>query len=598
MAAMLRLNPEQVDALQAIKRARDIGVLSDTLAEVFPEVFARLADRAAALVAHGVQRGAAQGLDHAVCVGRYLACWCMLGAEFESRPGFEWARSLLAAPARTQGAKAFQLCRRTREHLAGVSHAAMTPAAFDQAIARIDVVLMPRGVLGALTASAPLQLGEACDIDALDLRWTESAQAQPPQVYRWQAAPDARWSREPGAAPRTPVTVSAQAATAQSLPPRLHMLGRPAGAGGAGGAVDGNRLRLRTRALRCCDPQLHPLVTLNGPQGLKHWRGPLSADVTLPLYAEAPPPPQDDAPQPTIALEGSPQISVLTLAGCGMRENGEPFGEQATQLTVYPAEQHLMAWHRDPGVAAAWPEPPAGAPSAAAVRFRLERDGKPADGSRWQAGLQDLDRQLAEGLGRLATAWERESGVHNARMAAEPSVMSGDAGITWGWAESASGMATAPHHRMAGVIDLVACRLNLRLAGELALNGSLSRLVLHCGGRENLHIVFERKPGDTDLVAALAGAQTRFRHPFALQVESMVQADRPTLLDVAGPVGGALVGSCGLRPRASGPGLQWFCSLVIEAVSATLLVHDPLLGRRSVVRPLLPAMTLLDWSLG
>ena len=594
MATMLRLNPEQAAALQAIKRTRDIRALSDTLSEVFPDVFARLADRAGALVAHGVQRAAAQGLNHAVCVGRYLACWCMLGADFESRPGFEWARALLADPARTEGAKVFQLCRRTREQLADDARAAMTPAAFDQAIARIDAALMARGILGALTASAPLQLGEACDIDALDLRWAESARAQPPQVYRWQAAPDARWNRVPGAAPRTPVTVSANAPATQSLPPRLHLLGRPPGAG----AADANRLRLRTRALRCCDPQLHPLVSLNGAQGLKQWRGPLSADVMLELYAEAGPPPADDAPQPTIALEGSPQISLLTLGSCGIRETGAPLGEQATQLTVYPAEQQLMAWHRDPGAALAWPEPPAGAPSAAPVRFRLERDGLPMDGSRWQAGLQDLDRQLAEGLGRLATAWERESGVRDGRMAAEPSVMCGDAGITWGWAESASGMATAPYHRMAGALDLVACRLNLRLAGELALHGSLSRLVLHCSGSETLRAVFERKPGDSDLVAALEGAQVRFRHPFALQVESLVQSDRPTLLGLEGPVGGALVGGCGLRPRAAGPGLQWFCMLAVEPVSAALLVHDPLLGRRSVVRPLLPAMTLLDWSLG
>jgi len=57
-------------------------------------------------------------------------------------------------------------------------------------------------------------------------------------------------------------------------------------------------------------------------------------------------------------------------------------------------------------------------------------------------------------------------------------------------------------------------------------------------------------------------------------------------------------GACGLRPRADGQGWQWFAQLRVEPVQAVLHVHDPLLGERELVRPLLPAMTLLDWSLG
>ena len=83
---MLQLNAEQVQALQAIKRARDIRQLSDALALAFPDVPGRLGDRYGALIGHGVQRAATHGLDHAVCVARYLACWFMLGAEFETKP--------------------------------------------------------------------------------------------------------------------------------------------------------------------------------------------------------------------------------------------------------------------------------------------------------------------------------------------------------------------------------------------------------------------------------------------------------------------------------------------------------------------------------
>ena len=53
-----------------------------------------------------------------------------------------------------------------------------------------------------------------------------------------------------------------------------------------------------------------------------------------------------------------------------------------------------------------------------------------------------------------------------------------------------------------------------------------------------------------------------------------------------------------LRPRADALGLQWFAKLEIVPVSVILYLHDPLLGQQELVRPLLPALKLLDWSLG
>ena len=58
------------------------------------------------------------------------------------------------------------------------------------------------------------------------------------------------------------------------------------------------------------------------------------------------------------------------------------------------------------------------------------------------------------------------------------------------------------------------------------------------------------------------------------------------------------MGACGLRPRPDGAGLQWFARLEVEPVQALLHVESPWLGRSSVFRTLLPAMPLLDWSLG
>jgi hypothetical protein len=595
---MLQLNAEQVQRLQTIKRERDVRQLADTLAAGFADVPARLGERYAALIAHGVQRGAAQGLDHAVCVARYLACWFMLGAEFEAKPDFAWAREVLAAPGRPQGSKVFQLCRRTREELTRLAGQArpgtpapMTSAAFEQAIVAMDAALMPRGLIGSLLPPTTVQLGEACDVDALDLRLIEPASGRQRHQYGLEQT---QWRRLPVTAASPSVTLAAGTDARQPaplLPPRLNVLSQPA-------ERDYARLRVRTRASHCCDPAAHPLITLNGASGLASWRGPHAADVKLDFYAAPVPAAADDAPQPTIAVETPPQLNALSLSSCGLRDAGQALGDQHTQVAVYPAEQHLKIWQRAAAPAMSWPEPPAGQPSAPPARCRIERDGLPLDASRWQAGLEDLDRQLAQGLGRLATAWERESGVRQGRMQAEPAVFSGTAGLTWGWAEAPQGMAMPPTFRLAGMLDLVACQLNLRLGGELALHGSLSRLALHCSGRETLKLQFERRPADADLLAVVKPAACSFRHPFVLQLEAVAETAQAAVLDVAGPVGGAVTGSCGLRPRTAGPGLQWFCTLAIEPVSVPLRLHDPLLGQRLLVRPLLPALKLLDWSLG
>lgn len=585
MTRMLQLNAEQAAALQSIKRERDMAALSDTLAASFPEVQARLGERYAALIELGVTRAAAHALDHAACVARFIACWFVLGAEFETKPGFDWARELLGQRARPQGGRVFQLCRRTRELLTHEPNPAMTSAAFDLALVALDQGLTKRGTVGSLLPTTPLQLGEPCDIDALDLRLLESAKGSAPQTYQLQ---EQKWRRLPAASARAPVTLAAAPAgqAAPTLPARLHILGQPPGG-------EPTRLRLRTRAARCCDSQLHPLVTLNGPQGLQQWRGPLSSDVTLGVYSD----PAAYAPPLSIAVDSSPQFSMLAVGSCGMRDLGQPLGEQQTQLAAYSAQQHLMAWRRDPLPPMTWPESTAPTPAESTAQLRIESDGQRLDASRWQAGLQDLDRQLGEGLARLATAWERESGVQQGQLSAEPSVMSGTASVTWGWAESPQGMNVAPYYRVAGLLDLVACQLKLHLQGALDLHGSSSRLALACTGRELLQLNFERQPTDADLSSSVQLAQVRVRHPFVLQLESMA-SERGVMLDVAGPVAGAMVGSCGLRARAAGAGLEWFCSLALEKVSCAFVLHDPVLGQRKLLRPLLPAMNLVDWSLG
>jgi hypothetical protein len=218
------------------------------------------------------------------------------------------------------------------------------------------------------------------------------------------------------------------------------------------------------------------------------------------------------------------------------------------------------------------------------------------DPSRWKAGLEELDQKLTAGLGRLFRDWERTSGVGSPRMRAEPVVMCGDAGLTWGWAEGPGGMESDAYFRVLGRMELIACQMNLDLGGTWALQGASCRLILQCHGRTVLQPTWERGASDAELLPALTPTQTSFRHPFVLRMEPTAQAEAATL--DCGPVTGALVGNCGLRARSDGMGLQWFAKISIEPVQAKVHWYDPLLGLAEMNLPLLPALDLLDWSLG
>ncbi len=596
---MLQLNAEQADRLRALKLERDIATLSQALARGFPDVAGRAGERYPLLIRHGVQHAARHGLTHMLCAARYIACWFALGAEFETKPAHRWAQDILSAPSRSQGGRVFQLCRRTSETLSRLAAqgpaggAAMPASAFDGAVAGLDAALQDRGPIGTLVPGGRVQLGVACDLDAVEFKL--EASSGPLRYRRVQG----QWQRLPGAAERLPVLLTASATGAAgdadgAAPP----LGLPAQLFALATADGGEpaRLRLRIRADACCDPAVHPRVNLVGPQGVGEWRGQATRDLKLDLRADAPPVPPGADVTPVIGAESAPRHHLVSLGSCGLRDGGRPLGELQTQIVVHPSDQHLMRWHREPGPPMSWPSAH-GEPVAPPSRVHLERDGVALEATRWRLGLEDLDRRLVRGLARLATAWERESGVTDGRLEAEPSLLAGDASVTWGWAEGARGLASPPIHRIAGALELVACRLNLRLVGQLALDGSTSRLALHCAASESLVVDWDRTGADADLAALMAPAQANFRQPFVLVVDSLA-ADTLGVVDALAPIAGALVGSCGLRARADGLGWQWFVKLRIEPVQAVLLWHDPLLGTREMLRPLLPDMDLVDWSLG
>jgi hypothetical protein len=568
---MLALNAEQVGRLQALQMTRDQQRITELVAAAFPDAAGRLGERLASLVSHAVERSAAHGLRHASCVARYLACCCVLGADFETRPGHEWAAALLGDATRSEGAKAWQLCRRTREAL-GAANGAALPG-FDQALAALDTQLQDRGPIGSLRHGPRIVLGQACDIDAVDVRPGDGPARQRYVLEHGQ------WKRVPWTPPPNPVTVGGAGRVA-ALPARLSMIAPSAGATPA-------RLRVRCVAAQRCGPSDHPLLVLNDAQGLREWRGAAATDVVLELFADPLPEPPDGTPRPLIGAAGAPRLGLLGLAACGLRDEGAPFGEQQSQLALHPSEQHLMAWRREPSQPLEWPQAGATADPKGRTACRIECDGHALPAVRWLDGWAELDRQIAGGLERLYTAWGRESGLERTTLQAEPALMAGDAGLAWGWTEGRAGLADAPFFRVVGKLDLVACRLRLRLSGVLALGDSVSLLTLQCHAEDRLQAAWETDRPDAPMLPEQPTAQASFRLPFVLSIESIAVASGAML--EGGPASGAVVGRCGLRPRPDGAGLQWFAQAAIEPVHAAFIVHDPLRGETSHVRCLLPA---------
>jgi hypothetical protein len=150
--------------------------------------------------------------------------------------------------------------------------------------------------------------------------------------------------------------------------------------------------------------------------------------------------------------------------------------------------------------------------------------------------------------------------------------------------------------RLEGLVDLVACRLDLRFSGLLAHAGSRSRLELFTTGSASLTGPWQRGAEDVALFAAAARLQVAVRQTFELRVQPLADASL-AVLGRAGPLQGAISGAVGLEQRPDGPGLRWFVRLRVEAVTAPLRISDPLLGVQSIQQPLLPAQPLVDWSL-
>ena len=151
------LSPEQAARLVALQRSRDLRRIGEALGGVFEGARARLGERWSAFVEQGALRAESYGLDHMLCVARFLASWIACGAEFETRQ--PWAAAILTGSKRSQGAKAYQLGVRVVEHLRVAAQPGQPNAAdFAQALRRLDDQFTSAGTLATLLPRERIRL--------------------------------------------------------------------------------------------------------------------------------------------------------------------------------------------------------------------------------------------------------------------------------------------------------------------------------------------------------------------------------------------------------------------------------------------------------
>lgn len=581
---MLQLTPEQLAHVEALQARRDAQSLQQVLAEAWPEVAQQLQGRWPAFVEVALARGRALGLLSVADLARYASLCCLWGASFETRPRFEWAAALSANTALSPALRLHQLTHGSREEVvrraarAAPGAEALTPAAFDKALAALETGL-GRAARGRsiFLDRAPLPRPQACDLAAVTFAVTEPKGLQ---AYRWQ---DGRWLRTelPAWAP-APETLIAPPEEPIGLP----VLSRAVGAGASA------RLQLAVQSqARCGDA--HPEVLHASHEGRLAWRGADTARLSLTLHAP-PTPPVDPRRGPAGLGHGEPpDAQTVALSSCGIRDAGAPLGQLTLGLQVHAATQRLLEVRHGAAAPRHWPLAATPATSSGSTTAcQLEADGQPEPVPGWLQAWQSLQPQAAGGLEQLFNAWSRQMAGSSAEMTAELSPLVGQAGASWGWQREADGQVAL---RVQAALDFTALILDLQFGGEIDWAGSRARISLRVQGRHDWRQQLDLHGHD-----GLAEARLAWTDAFALSVEAIATGE-PALLSaapLAEDLRGAVVGSCGLRPRPDGRGYQWFYRLAVEPVHVCLLRHCPVSGLQRQRRELLPALTLIDWTAG
>jgi hypothetical protein len=552
----------------------DTGLDCDAWLHRWPELESRLGQRRGTFIAEAAKRAAELGLAaSAQATGRYFNLCCALGPGFEQRAENEWALAILVDSRLKSWVRLHQLMLRARQELRrrGGDLAALE---------RTDAALLDQLDAQQRDAdpdAAPLAR-VACDIEAVELRVLDTAFRH---EYRLQ---DGQWQRVPlGEAP-APVRIGAQ----WPAPQVLAILTQAEGDG------PGARLQVRQAIHGGCAGGRHPALQWLDHRGLNRYAGHEARALSWPVAAPASTPPATGLGM-ALAEETAPEVTLLRLPSCGVRDEGVPLGAQALQAWLYPATQWLFVLQREPGPS--FQLPAAGqAAAAAASRCRIERDATPVDAKPWIRGFDDdLSEAFAAGMSKLFDAWR--AGVRDATLHATPGLVTGRQTLTWGWREGAGGLAGEALMRVEGELDL-GLSLELQLGGTLEVGGARCQVALRTSGQARQSQLLRRESMALPLAGVVADAVLRWSFPFELRVDPLA-GDDGIVASAAGACVGAVGGELGLRPRRSGgSGWEWFVRIVADPVLAPFVVVDPVLGETRRTVALLPALALVDWSLG
>ncbi|MFN0184892.1 MAG: hypothetical protein ACKVQR_13850 [Aquabacterium sp.] len=579
---MLTLSPDQFDLLDELQVRRTAAAMTDALAQAWPTVTQRLTERWPAFVEAAMQQARRHGLSDTTDFGRWVSLWCLWGANFDEKPGFEWAREILADSRRKPAVKLFQLLHRTRAELrakpAPAAGAAPGPtlASWDAAIARVTQGAGQGRAAAAVFVVDPVVTADLlCDLGVVDLKLSDAADIQeyrPSQggLVRQPAPPPSPELVHLDQAPPAPLSISA--------------LGRK----GPGNAAA--RLNLRIQPLAVCNPMLHPEVRIGNGETVATWKGRDALQFSTPMLPPA------EAPGLTGVGHVLPaQDHAIDLASCGLRETGAPFDAARVIAHVYPAVQWMLAVQQAALPEMQWPASSPAEPAKPAS-LRLERDAVPVAIDAWQMAWAGLPVACRAGWDKVFNAWTRVV-TGNPSLTLQMQALCGSAALTWGWRRTGPDVVVG---RCEGGIDMMAVAIDVVLAGEIIQGDSRARIRLRAVGKVELKRTILQLAGAGHDGQTLADAMTTFKLPFQLEVDPMVDGSLAMLAAVQGDPDllGQISGSAGLRPRPDAAGLEWFFTMAIGPSTATMVLTDPIIGATQSKIPLLAAMPLVDWSAG
>lgn len=575
------MQPQDEEALEQAAWRDFVAGLTDHLAGTWPAMPERLGDRYPAFVELAIQQAEQRGFRQVASICRFVNLWFVWGPAYHDKPGFEWAQAILSTPHEREWVTVHQLVQRSLAELRRLPGARIEPQVLEAADERVLQAFGRLGRRGEMRPrEAPPLPRKACDLEAAELRLVGEPWLN---EYLLQAG---EWRRQTAAVP-PPVRVNLE----HPMPKTLALLSCQRGQGPVA------KLQARLRAHASCDGDRHPAAWFAGPHGRWDWAGHETRAVSWPAATRTQPLPLG-GPASAIAELTSPEPHRLKLDCCGLRDEGEPLGALEALVEVYPAEQWWLELQR-PAPSPQTLLPPGRPWARGSTRCRVERDGTVIDAPRLRAFFDEgLDGAVGAGLARLAGAWVQVPGLTQPRAEASFGVLCGRMAATWGWRHDARGMAVPPLMRLVAALELDACTAELEFGGELLLGSTRSRITLRLAGTEPLRTELRREAAEPAMGEVMKAAVAHWRWPFVLGIEPQA-ADSAGLLQQLAPASGALVGEAGLRPCTHGSsGWEWYVQLRIEPVAVPLCTADPLLGDGVATLPLMPAMTLVDWSLG